>query len=138
MILSPVFLGCHRDTSFVCDHTHTLQGHSRELKPLIHSALHPNCSQPQEVAGDAAWQGHCHTTPSQSEGLLLDLCTINGLLMGERSICRNNLYLSSLAQLKAEPGALRRAPQQFFQQDPSSQYINSCWRSENPYGTAEK
>lgn len=51
-----------------------------------------------------------HNRPSQAEGLLLDPCTINDLLMAARSICRNNLYLSHHTWLRAEPGALSRAP----------------------------
>lgn len=54
---------------------------------------------------------------SQSERLLLHLCTINCLLMGAKSICSNNLYSSSCAQLKAEPGVLSSAPESFLCQD---------------------
>lgn len=58
---------------------------------------------------------------SQSERLLLHLCTINCLLMGAKSICSNNLYSSSCAQLKAEPGVLSSAPESFLCQDPTRQ-----------------
>jgi len=99
-----------------------LWGQSKELKPL--NVTSSPGSSPLIPFTALAVTGGCKrsclagTLPcslrSQAEGLLLDLCTINCLLIGGRRICRNNLYLSSHAQLKAEPGVPGRAPEPFL------------------------